>query len=192
MPESFGSGLRVSVRQPNLPRAYQGFLNHFIPSEACILLLERFPIETPLQVEFNGFQFEGTVAFCKRKHGVFELHILINDFDGKGRRDPRYVVNLQARFYTSFTERPVDALLVDISREGLGVNCAVQPEVGGTVAVESQANLAFGCVRYCRPVSPALFRVGILVYNVVTKERQGGPQRDKSWFEALLSRPSLR
>ena len=182
-------GLKVRLKSPSSTRVYEGFLEHFIPAEACILVDHHFKRDTTLLVDVNGFQFEGIVAFCGRKNDVYEAHIVIPDTDETGRRrDPRYVVNLPARVYAAVSEQPFDAMVVDISRDGLGLECPLQLEMGDTLAVESQLNLAFGVVRHCRALPCGRFRAGVLVHNVISKKQNSERQQDRrSWVRSLFS-----
>jgi len=182
------AGLKVRVRTPGLPSWYAGVMEHFIPGEACILVRERFRVDAPICVEVHGFEFTGTVAFCEPKEDMFEIHIVLANVDEEGRRrDARYVVNLPARVYASLADAPVNGVLVDISREGLGLESPLDLEVGDTVAVESQSNLAFGIVRHSRALAGGIYRVGLLVHNVIIKEVKPESSEKRSWVRSFLS-----
>lgn len=181
-------GLKVLVTTNNA-NVYEGYLEHFIPAEACVLINHHLKQDTQVRVDVNGFQFEGTVVFCKHKNTVYEAHIVIPDADETGRRrDPRYTVNLPARIYGSHTNGPIDGILVDISRDGLGLNCLEKLEVGDTLAVESQASLAFGTVRYCRQTHDGSYRAGLLVHSVIGKEQTPcASQAKRAWVRNLFA-----
>lgn len=191
-------GLKVRVTMPDAGFVFEGVMQHFVAGEASILLDHRFVKGTPVRVEFQGFQFEGEILFCEPKDDLYDTHIVIADVDETGvRRDPRYVFNLPARLYPPRGEEPVDAKLVDISRNGLGLESPMNLEVGETVAVESQANLAFGIVRHSRQLGSESYRAGLHVYNVITKdlitrEEAPAPRQEKHpWLRSLFThRPS--
>jgi len=66
----------------------------------------------------------------------------------------------------------VEAKIIDISRDGLGFESALRLNVGDTVGIESQSNLAFGIVRDCRQVNgntAPIYRAGLQVYDVLSK-----------------------
>ena len=180
-------GLEVHVRTPGLPNVAEGVMEYFIPGEACILAEKSFRVDAPVYVEIHGFEFVGMVAYCERRPQGFEIHVVISNVDEEGRRrDARYLVNWPARVYDSF-RAPVNAVVVDISRDGLGLESALKMEIGDTVAVESQSNLAFGVVRHCREMGNGLYRAGLLVHNVLTKEQEPASAGKRSWMRTLLS-----
>ena len=177
--------LKVRVTMPDADFIFEGVMQHFVAGEASILLDHRFVKGTEVRVEFHGFQFEGEVLFCEPKDDLYDMHVIIPDVDETGmRRDPRYVLNLPAQLYPPRGEDPVDGTLVDISKNGLGLDSPMNLEVGETVAVESQSNLAFGIVRHCRPLGGGNYRAGLHVYNVIAKkmivrEEVPPPERNK-------------
>ena len=188
-------GLKIHLRVPGSDYAFEGTIEHFFGGEANILLDHRFQKETHVKIEFNGFHFDGEVLNCQRKGEVFDTHVVLADQDEAGvRRDPRYVVNLEGRIYAPGTEDAINAKLIDISRAGIGVECALPFTVGETVAVESQSNLAFGVVRHCRRLSTGAYRAGLQVHAVITKdiipvERQqlhSETNKQQSWMRGIL------
>jgi hypothetical protein len=169
--KSVSLGLKVRVTTPDTDFSFEGIMQHFVAGESAILLDHHFIKGTQVRVEFNGFSFQGEIMFCEPKDKLYDTHIIIPDVDENGmRRDPRYVFNLAARLYPPGGELPIDATLVDISKEGLGLESPMSLEVGETVAVESQSNLAFGIVRHCRQLASGTYRAGLHVYNVIAKE----------------------
>ena len=181
-------GLKVQVVKPGLPGTYEGILEHFIPGEASLLLDHNFPQDTLVRVNIHGFEFDGHVVFCERKGDFFDAHIVIPEDEVVRRRGPRYVVELPARAYTSLSHQPMDAKIVDISKDGLGLECPSNLSVGETLAVESQSNLAFGIVRHCRPLPAGGYRVGLQVHNVIIKEgKPADLPAKKSWVRSLFA-----
>lgn len=180
--------LRVRVEKPGTGFIHEGLIEYVMPGEVSIFLNHRFPRETQLRVNVNGFQFDGTVVFSEPKGHAFETHIVIADTDETGKRkDPRYIVNLPARLHSSLSDEPLEVRLVDVSRDGVGLESPLKLAMGESVAIESQSNLAFGSVRHCRELPSGKFRAGILVDNVITREADPvARQERRSWFSCLL------
>lgn len=188
-------GLKIHLAVHGSDYIFEGVMEHFFGNEASILLDHRFQKETRVKVEFHGFQFDGEVLYCQRKGDRFDTHVVLADQDETGvRRDPRYVVNLEGRLYAPGTGDTIDAKLVDISREGIGVECASTLTVGDAVAVESQLNLVFGVVRHCRQTPTGIYRAGLQVHGAITKEEimperpkaQSQPKKQHSWMRGIL------
>ena len=188
-------GLKIHLRVPGSDYPFAGIIEHFFGGEASILLDHRFQKETHVNIEFAGFHFDGEVLYCQRKGDVFDTHVVLADRDEAGvRRDPRYVVNLAGRLYAPGIVDAIDAQLIDISRDGIGIECALPLTVGDTVTVESQLNLAFGVVRHCRRMPTGAHRAGLQVHAVITKgevpiERpklQSQPKKHRSWMRGIL------
>lgn len=173
-------GLQVNVTMPGFEQVFRGVMEHFVCGEASILLDHIFAKGTPVQVEFHGFQFDAEVLYCERKGEQFDTHVVIPDLDKLGmRRDPRYVVNLPARVYTSHIAEPFEAKLIDISKNGIGLESESALELDQIVAVESQSNLAFGIVRHCVQLSSGAYRAGLYVYNTVAKDETPVTREEK-------------
>lgn len=187
-------GIAVRLTVPGADYTFEGVLEHFFGGEASILLDHRFQKDTHVKVEFRGFQFDGDVLFCERKGDRFDTHVVLADQDETGlRRDPRYIVNLAARIHIPGAEQPLPAKLVDISREGIGVESDWPFKIGDTIAVESQLNLAFGIVRHCRQLPTGAYRAGLQVHAVIAKEeaplerQQHQPRQKKQpWIRSVL------
>ena len=188
-------GVKIQLRVPGSDYPFEGIIEHFFGGEASILLEHRFQKETRVRIEFDGFHFDGEVLSCQPKGDLFDIHVVLADQDEAGvRRDPRYVVNLDGRIYAPGSVDPIDARLIDISREGIGIECGSPLTVGHMVAVESQLNLAFGVVRHCRQLSSGACRAGLQVHAVITKdtipmERQRSqpePKKQRSWMRGIL------
>ena len=181
--------LKVRVAKPGIQSVHEAVIDRVIPGEVSLFLDHRFPLDTVLRVDINGFHFDGTVAYCAARDGAFETHIVMLDTDATGkRRDPRYVIDLPALLHTQSSEEPVRVRLVDISRQGFGLESPLKLRTGEYVVVESQSNLAFGTVRHCREVSNTNFRAGVLVENVINRETDSGARLQKRyWLTSLLS-----
>ena len=183
--------LKVGLAIPGDPYVFDGVMEHFDGGEASITVDCIFQKDTQLRVEFHGFHFDGDVVCCERKNdGLYDIHVVMADTDESGvRRDPRYVVNLPALLHATRSPDSAPATLLDISKDGLGLESDIQLPVGETVAVESQLNLAFGIVRHSRQVADGRYRAGLQVTAVFAKEPEPLPATEKQpWTQSLLAR----
>src|SRR5579883_3254803 len=70
------------------------------------------------------------------------------------------------------------------------VRVALKLNVGDTVAIESQSNLAFGIVRHCRQVNgntARIYRAGLQVYDVLSKS-ETPTKANQRWISSILRR----
>src|SRR5579883_344115 len=121
----------------------------------------------------------------------YDTHVVILDVDETGiRRDPRYIVHIPGKLHPPDGGNAVEANILDISRDGLGFESVLQLNVGETVVIESQSNLAFGIVRHCRQVrgnTAITYHAGLQVYDVLSKtenQREG----NHGWLGSILHR----
>jgi hypothetical protein len=112
----------------------------------------------------------------------------MNMLSGITRAGTTIIMVTHSEIHAKRTDRVVDILdgrLVDISAMGIGLEVPILLQSGEVVAVETDANVTFGVVRYCRPSADGTFRVGAETYHVMPKERKR-PAR-KRWLSTLLS-----
>jgi hypothetical protein len=167
--------LNASLRAHAWGTSISGVVEEFIPGEIVVRTGSQIPQDTVLQVEINACVVEGNVLLCSSRDDGYEIHIAINDVEAIGfRRTPRFLVELQARVFTSALDRPMEVMIVDISGDGLGLEGPVTLPVETAVAVESQSNIALGLVRYCQQQSEGVARIGIKVYHIIPKLARSG------------------
>jgi len=163
-----------------------GVLHDLIPGELLITVDHPLPEGSAVVIELRNAELHGEVVYCSAKDDRYEANILISDCDGTGlRHAPRFTVDLPARIFPADETQSVEGRLVDISAMGIGLEVPMLLQVGEVVAVETDANVTFGVVRYCRQLPEGTFRVGAETYHVMPKERKR-PAR-KRWLNILLS-----
>jgi len=178
-----GLNLAAHVMAPSWGLGIAGLVADFTPGEATLILEDLVAEGTPVTVQFNAFNFDGEILFCRPRGSRYEVHVSINDVDGMGRRrTPRFPVSIPARVFACGLEAALQTKIVDLSEEGLGLEVPSELAIDEIIAVESETNTAFGVVRHCRETSPGLFRVGIQLHHVMRRE----PVPEKSRKESGL------
>jgi hypothetical protein len=162
-------GLNVDVVDFLSGYAVEGVLQSFIPGEVTVLVREQMTEHRSVTVQFDSFVFEGETLFCRPKDNGYEAHITIDDVEKSGlRRVPRFPVRMAAHLFPQ-KSGPVPITIVDISREGLGLELPMAVEIGQPLAIGTGPVFVFATVRHCRSVSPGLFRAGVDIQHVLEK-----------------------
>src|ERR1700680_2313659 len=180
-------GLNIVVCLQSSSLKLTGVLHDLIPGELLITVDHPLSEGLAVTIELQNAQLHGEVVFCAAKNDRYEANIQISDCDTTGlRHAPRFTVDLPARIFPADETESVEGRLVDISAMGIGLEVPVLLQAGEVVAVETDSNVTFGVVRYCRPLPEGTFRVGAETYHVMPKERKKPPTR-KRWLNVLLS-----
>ena len=166
--------LRASVTNPSLGLDKSCVLKDFTPSQAILVLDANIPPGTPVYVVINEFAFDGEVLYCEPHHNSFEAHVYVNDAaEASTRKTLRFPVRISGSVFESSGPTPIPATIVDISGDGLGIELPVHLPEESLLAVESEANMAFGIVRYSRELPDGRVRLGIRLYRIIPKQGNG-------------------
>lgn len=176
--------VRVSLAEKKNVGA-QGFIESFVPGEACLFLDCLLPDHTHVAVEFKGAQFEGEILSSVPLEGGYKTNILVYDHPETGnRRSPRFPVILPARIYIGSSDKPIDATIVDVSSEGLGIELHEYLVPDSTIAIESPSCTTIAVVRHCRRTEANRFRAGLSMLHVMRKSQ-------KKFWAAWLSKTAV-
>src|SRR6202049_5358360 len=149
-------GLNIVVSLQSSSLRLTGVLHDLIPGELLITLDHPLSEGLAVTIEMQNAQLHGEVVFCAAKNDRYEANIQISDCDTTGlRHAPRFTSALPARIFSADTTESVEGRLVDISAMGIGLEVPVLLQAGEVVAVETEINVTFGVVRYCRPLPEA-------------------------------------
>ena len=153
-----------------------GEIRDFAPGEVSILLEISLPIGSLVDVSLMGrAAFVGEILSCRPSQGNYQTNIRINETAESGLRStPRFTVKLPAQIFAPRANEPLPAIIIDISGAGLGLELPVSLSVGEAVAIDSEANIAFGTIRHCRAVRENLFRAGVQLHDVIQKTDSSG------------------
>lgn len=164
-------GLEVWVKSPTWEVGVGAVLQDFTPGEVILLMDGAIAAKTLVAVQVNTCSFQGEILYCKPRGGRWEAHVSFDDADSSGlRRSPRFPVRIPARLFARGSGGPVEAMILDISGEGLGVEMGCAVPVQANVAVQSEEAVALGEVRHCRQVGPGVFRAGILMQHIMKRD----------------------
>ena len=169
-----GLNLDAKLKAHAWALAVAGIIEDFVPGEITVVAEEAILQGTSLVVEIHGFTFDGEVLSCHSLQNRHKVHVSIKDTDAIGlRRTPRFPVNLPARLFACSLEAPLEATIIDISGDGLGLQTTAKMPDDAILAIESQANIALGMVKYTHELSPSVYRVGVKLHHVIPKESGG-------------------
>jgi hypothetical protein len=149
-----------------------GVLESFTPGEVTVMLNEPLSEQRTVSVRLNSFVFEGETLYCGPRSGGYEAHISISDAGQNGmRRSPRFPVNFPGQLFSAQASA-VSITIVDISRDGLGVDVPVALDPGQPIAVSTGSVFVFAIVRHCRPVPHGLYRAGVEMHHLFETSTQ--------------------
>jgi PilZ domain len=162
-------GLSVHVVDVLSGYTVAGRLTGFTPGEVRISVEELMTEHRSVMVQFDSFAFEGETLCCLSTDRGYEANITINDVQKNGlRREPRFPVKLAGQMFPPHSE-PVPIMIVDISRDGLGIELPVAVEVDQPIALVSGSVFVFATVRYCRSLPGSGFRAGVEMQHVLER-----------------------
>lgn len=170
--------LRLEVQVVDFLSGYTipGVLESFTPGEVTVLLNESVSEQRTVSVRLDSFVFEGETLYCGARAGGYEAHISISDAGQNGmRRSPRWPVNFPGQLFSAQASA-VSITIVDISRDGLGVDVPVFLEQGQPIAISTGSVFVFAIVRHCRSAPHGLFRVGVEMHHLFEVPRQAAAE----------------
>lgn len=160
--------LRIEVRIVDVLSNYSipGVLISFTPGEVAVFLDEPLSEQRTVAVHLHNFAFEGQTLYCAPYENRYEVHVSIDDLEGRGiRRSPRFPVSLPADLMRPNGD-PVAITIRDISRDGMGIELPLAIEAGQPVAIASGPAFLFAVVRHCQAISPGVFRAGVEMHHL--------------------------
>jgi hypothetical protein len=193
--DQWALGLQVRVVDFLSGYTVSGVLEGFTPGEVTVMLGEPMSEQRTVSIELNSFVFEGETLYCGAKQGGYEIHISINDVGRTGmRRSPRFPVSFPGHLFSA-RANAVAITIVDISREGLGVEVPVQLDPGQPIAISTGSVFVFAVVRHCRPAPRGLFRAGVEMHHLFempakpAEEQTGSGILRKVWGRRFSQKP---
>lgn len=164
--DQWALGLEVRVIDFLSGYTLPAVLESFTPGEVTVTLNEPMSEHRLVSVQMNSFVFEGETLFCAPRERGYEAHITINDAGARGmRRSPRFPVNFAGQLFSTQADG-VAITIVDISRDGLGLELPLPLESGQPIAISTGSVFIFAVVRHCRPAPQGLFRAGVEMHHL--------------------------
>jgi hypothetical protein len=184
---SLGLRLEARVTAATWEIGVAAILQDFAPGEVILLLDEQIATGARVTIQVSAYSFDGEVMFCKPRSSRWEAHVSFDDVDRIGlRMTPRFPVRIPAQVFASVSGSPTQATILDISRDGLGIELAAPLPLDASVAVQSEENIALGEVRHCRALPSGQFRAGVRLYHVLEKDPElAKAPAESSWMSRL-------
>ncbi|HEX5228417.1 MAG TPA: PilZ domain-containing protein [Bryobacteraceae bacterium] len=170
-----GLGLRLEarVKSPTWEVAISGVIDDFAQGEVILLMADPITERTHVSVQANTSVFAGEILYCQPRGSLWETHVSFDDVDASGlRRTPRFPVRIPARVFSSTNEQPLEAMILDVSGDGLGIELAEPVKMGTRVAVQSEESTALGEVKHCRELKSGRFRAGVFLHHIMKKNQE--------------------
>jgi hypothetical protein len=161
-------GLNVLVVDFLSGYTVRGVLESFTPGEVTIQVEEMIPEQRSATVQFGSFVFQGETLYCRAKGARYEAHITIGASENGMRKWPRFPIKLAGQVFPP-ESGPVAITIVDVSRDGLGLELPMFVEPGRPIAIAAGNVFVFATVCYCRPLSDGVFRAGVEIEHVLEK-----------------------
>jgi PilZ domain len=166
---SLGCGVAVLITTSRFNVA--GIIQDIQPHAVSILVKHAVPPESEVSIEFGAVSREGKVVSCRPKGRTYELCVVVpNRNDDERRADQRFPVTQEVQVGMRNLESPLSATVVDLSTHGIGLETSTALDCDEIITVESDSNVAFGVVRYCRRLSDDRFQAGVDVFHVMPKD----------------------
>lgn len=186
-----GLQLEARVTAPTWEIGLAAVVHDFTPGEVILLLDDHLTAGTRVTVQVNTASFAGDILFCSPLGAQFETHISFDDVDATGlRRTPRFPVRIPARIFAGTSDAPIEAMILDISGDGLGIEIGEPLPAQMNIAVQSEENTAFGVVRHCRELASGRFRAGVQLLHIVRKDPElvKAAAEESGWMNKLGAR----
>jgi hypothetical protein len=161
-------GLNVLVVDFLSGYTVRGVLESFTPGEVTIQVEEMIPEQRSATVQFGSFVFQGETLYCRAKGARYEAHITIGASENGVRIGPRFPIKLAGQVFPPESD-PVAITIVDVSRDGLGLELPMLVEPGQPIAIAAGNVFVFATVYFCRRLSDGVFRAGVEIEHVLEK-----------------------
>jgi len=166
---SLGFGIPVVMKSSSLNLV--GIIEEIRPHAVSILVREAVAEGTAVSIEFGAVSLESTIITCQPCGSKYlACAVMLDSGECDRRSAERFPVTLEIRIWRAISDSPLDAAVVDVSAQGLGLELSTSLDNGETVMIESASNTAFGVARHCTPLCDGRFHAGVEVFHVMPKE----------------------
>jgi len=166
---SLGFGIPVVMKSSSLNLV--GIIEEIRPHAVSILVRQALAEGTAVSIEFGAVSLESAIVTCQPCGSKYEVCAVMLDRGECDRRTAeRFPVTQEVRIWRAISDSPLDAVVVDLSTHGLGLELSSSLENGETVMIESASNTAFGVARHCASLGDGRFHAGVEVFHVMPKE----------------------
>jgi PilZ domain-containing protein len=166
---SLGRGVAVLIKTPRANVA--GVVEEVHPHALSILVRQPVPEGSAVAVEFGALIQEGRILSCVRKGDRYRVCIVLPEWKARDlRAAERFPITQEVRICRGSSDSQIDAVVVDLSSRGIGLQISTPLEQGEIITVESVSGIAFGTVRHSRRLPDGRFRAGVEVFHIMPKE----------------------
>lgn len=168
---SLGCGVDVLVKTTD--SSLVGFVQDIRTNALSITIKQPLVEGSAVSIEFGSECRDGEIVSCRRHGSRYEACVVVpNKKESDLRLAERFPITLEVVICSDSLESQMDAVVVDMSAQGMGLETSVALKTGEIVTVESSSNIAFGIVRYCSALPGGPFRAGVEVFHVMLKETE--------------------
>lgn len=148
-----------------------GVIQDCMPNAISVLVKQALALGSPIAIESGPVKLEGQVAGCSPNGDRYEACIVVCACDGIEQRSAqRFPLNYEVRIYRANSESEINGVIVDLSATGVGLEVTTPLAVGEVLTFESESEVAFAIVRYCRQVPEGRFHAGLELFHSMPKE----------------------
>ena len=183
-PSPFGRGIGVLIKTSNLKLV--GIIQEIKTQALSIAVKQPLKVGSSVSVEFGSECRNGGIISCRQTGSTYETCVVMENRKAADRRvDERFPVTQEVRILADSLGSQTNALVVDLSRQGMGLEIPTPLKLKETVAIETASNEAFGIVRHCKELPGGNYHAGVEIFNVMPKE-PGESSRKPSVLERLF------
>ena len=130
------------------------------------------PEHVAVSIEFGAETRKGQIVRCQPADDWYEVSVSIADRNECDLRSAeRFPLTRDVRIQASGRNEAASGIVVDVSIGGMGLEVRAPLKRGEILSVESDSDIAFGVIRYCRRLRDDLYRAGFEVFHVMPKDR---------------------
>jgi hypothetical protein len=169
VPSPFGRGIGVLIKTSNLKLV--GVIQEIKTQALSIAIKQPLKVGASVSVEFGSKCRNGEIISCRRTGSTYETCVVMENREAADRRvEERFPVTQEVRILADSLGSKTTALVVDLSRQGIGLEIPIPLKLKETVAIETASNEAFGIVRHCKELPGGNYHAGVEIFHVMTKE----------------------
>ena len=165
-----------------------GFIRDIGTHALSIAIKQPLAEGSVVSVEFGAERREGEVVSCRWIGSAYQACIVFSDSNPSDRRcAERFPVTEDVLICADSLESQREAVVVDLSARGMGLEISAPLEIGEIVTIESACDEAFGVVRHCRELRTGRFHVGVEIFHIMPKDSAAEGSRKHSVVSRVFS-----
>ena len=168
-PSPLGRAVGVLIKTSNLKLV--AVIQEIKTRGLSIAIEQPLKVGSSVSVEFGSECRNGEIISCRRTGSTYETCVVMENRNAADRRvDERFPVTQEVRILADSVGSKTNALVVDLSSQGMGFEIPIPLKLKETVAIETASNEAFGIVRHCQELPGGNYYAGVEIFHVMPKE----------------------